>query len=95
MSPDSRRRYRLVIAPTARRQLAERLPEAVAWAAHAFIVGPLLDNPQRVGKRLHPPLDDRHAARQGTYRVIYRIDDGSRTVIVLDVAHRSEVYRPR
>lgn len=94
MIPASRR-YRLIIAPIARRQLAERLPEAVAFAAHAFIVGPLLDNPQRVGKRLHPPLDDRHAARQGTYRVIYRIDEDSRTVSVLDVGHRADVYRPR
>jgi mRNA interferase RelE/StbE len=86
-------RYRLVIAPTARRQLAESLPEAVAMAAYEFIVGPLLENPQRVGKRLHPPLADRHSARRGTYRVIYRIDDEQRTVTVLTVAHRSEAYR--
>jgi mRNA interferase RelE/StbE len=65
-------RYRLVISPTARRQLTVHLPESVAFAAYEFILGPLLDNPQRVGKRLHPPLDDRHSARRGTYRVIYR-----------------------
>lgn len=86
-------RYRLVITPTARRQLAEHLPEAVAFAAHEFIVGAVLDNPHRVGKRLHPPLDDRHSARRGTYRVIYRIDDLQRTVTVVDVAHRRKVYR--
>ena len=86
-------RYILVITPTARRQLAEHLPETVAVAAHEFIVGALLDNPQRVGKRLHAPLDDRHSARRGTYRVIYRIDEGERKVTVLDVAHRRDVYR--
>jgi mRNA interferase RelE/StbE len=86
-------RYVLVITPTARRQLAERLPEAVAMAAHEFIVGPLLDNPHRVGKQLHPPLEDRHSARRGTYRVIYRIDDRRHTVNVLDVVHRSDSYR--
>ncbi len=86
-------RYRLVITPTARRQLAQHLPEAVAFAAHEFIVGTLLDNPQRVGKRLHPPLGDRHSARRGTYRVIYRIDEADRTVTVLDVAHRRDAYR--
>jgi len=91
----SRSRYSLIIAPTARRQLAERLPEAVASAAYEFIVGPLLDNPQRVGKRLRPPLDDRHTARSGTYRVIYRIDDELHTISVLDVAHRRDVYRAR
>jgi mRNA interferase RelE/StbE len=86
-------RYSLTIAPTARRQLAETLPEAVALAAHEFIVGPLLDNPHRVGKRLRPPLEDRHTARRGTYRVIYRIDDGKRSVTVVDVAHRRDAYR--
>lgn len=88
-------RYSLVIAPTARRQLAERLPEAVATAAYEFIVGPLLSDPHRVGKRLHPPLDDRHSARQGSYRVIYRIDDDKHTVTVVDVGHRSDIYRAR
>ncbi|MGH3342042.1 MAG: type II toxin-antitoxin system RelE family toxin [Carbonactinosporaceae bacterium] len=86
-------RYRLVITPTARRQLAEDLPERVAFAAHEFIVGPLLDNPQRLGKRLHPPLEDRHSARRGTYRVIYRVDGRKRTVTVVAVARRGDAYR--
>jgi len=86
-------RYSLVITPTARRQLAEQLPESAAFAAYEFIVGPLLDNPHRVGKRLRPPLADRHSARRGTYRVIYRIDDPRRTVTVVDVAHRRDAYR--
>jgi mRNA interferase RelE/StbE len=82
-----------IITPTARRQLVQHLPEAVAFAAHEFIIGALLDNPQRVGKRLQAPLADRHSARRGTYRVIYRIDDEERTVTVLDVAHRRDAYR--
>jgi mRNA-degrading endonuclease RelE of RelBE toxin-antitoxin system len=86
-------RYELVISPTARRQLTERLPESVAVAAYEFIVGPLLENPQRVGKQLRPPLDDRHSARRGTYRVIYRIDVGHHRVIVVAVVRRSEAYR--
>lgn len=86
-------RYELVIAPTARRQLTEQLPDAVAFAAYEFIVGPLLDNPHRAGKRLRPPLDDRHSARRGTYRVIYRIDDVRRHVTVVGVLPRSDAYR--
>ncbi len=86
-------RYTLIITPTARRQLAQHLPEAVAFAAHEFIVGALLNNPQRVGKRLQAPLDDRHSARRGTYRVMYRIDDAERTVTVVDIAHRRDAYR--
>jgi mRNA interferase RelE/StbE len=86
-------RYRLVISPTARRQLTEHLPESVAFAAHEFIVGPLLDNPQWVGKQLRPPLNDRHSARRGTYRVIYRINQEQRCVTVVGVIRRSDAYR--
>lgn len=85
-------RYRLIIAPTARRQLSEILPEAVASAAYEFVVGPLRENPHRVGKRLQPPLADRRSARRGTYRVIYRIDDVQLTVTVLTIMHRSDAY---
>lgn len=85
--------YRLLISPTARRQLAEQLPEAVAFAAYEFITGPLLENPQRVGKRLRPPLEDRHSARRGTYRVLYRIEDDQRAVTVVAVVARADAYR--
>lgn len=88
-------RYQLRLTPTVRRQLAEQLPESVAAAAVEFITGPLLENPQRVGRPLAPPLGDRHSARRGTYRVIYRIDDAAHTVTVVLVAHRQAAYRGR
>lgn len=87
--------YDLAITPTARRQLTEHLPEAVAAAAYEFVTGPPLADPYRVGEQLHPPLEDRHSARRGTYRVVHRIDDHLRTVTVVDVAHRRDTYRPR
>ena len=87
------RPYQLLITSTARRQLAERLPESIAFAAHEFISGPLLENPHRVGKELMPPLQGRHSARRGTYRVLYRISDADMTVTVLAVGPRSDIYR--
>jgi mRNA interferase RelE/StbE len=86
--------FSLRVTPTVRRALAERLPESVAFAAFEFINGPLLDNPYRVGRRLLAPLDDRYSARRGSYRIIYRIDDKTRMVTVVDVDHRSGVYKP-
>lgn len=85
--------YTLVITRTARRQLSETLPEPVAVAAYGFIESALLVNPERVGKRLRPPMQDDHSARRGDYRVIYRIDEQRRTVIVLSVSHRRVAYR--
>jgi mRNA interferase RelE/StbE len=89
------RRYELIVAPTARKQLAEQLPESVAFAAYEFIIGPLLDNPYRVGKQLRPPLHARYSARRGTYRVLYRIDDERQQVIVVGVFRRGDAYRSR
>lgn len=93
MSHSTLEPYSLRTTPAIRRALSEHLPEAVAAAAYEFITGPLLDNPHRVGKRLLPPLDDRHSARRGTYRVIYRIDDKEHVVTVVDIAHRRDAYR--
>jgi mRNA-degrading endonuclease RelE of RelBE toxin-antitoxin system len=35
------------------------------------------------------------SARRGPYRIIYRIDDAARSITVVAVAHRSDIYRPR
>lgn len=86
-------RYRLRIARPAARSLAEALPAKAAAAAYAFITGPLLDEPRRVGKPLNRPLDPAWSARRGGYRVLYLIDDTARTVEVTAIRHRSDAYR--
>lgn len=91
MSQDPQEPYTLRTTPTVRRALAETLPEAVAAAAYELITGPLLKEPYRVGKRLLPPLGDRFSARRGTYSAIYRIDDKTHLVTVVDIGHH--LYR--
>jgi mRNA interferase RelE/StbE len=85
--------YQVTIAPTAARQLHERLPEAVAWACFEFIAGPLADDPHRVGAPLRKPFEGQWRARRGEYRVRYTIDDDTQIVYVLDIDHRRNVYR--
>jgi mRNA interferase RelE/StbE len=85
-------RYRLRIAGPAAKALTDVLPEKVAAAAYEFITGPLLDSPRRVGKPLDPPMAPAWSARRGTYRILYRIDDTSRTVNVTAVRHRADAY---
>ena len=78
--------------PRAQRQLAG-LPEKIAAAAAEFITGPLLDNPRRVGRPLRDEYAGQHSARRGhDWRVRYRIDQDSHTVVVLDFSHRSDTY---
>ena len=86
--------YELVVAPPARRALSEQLPEAVANAAVDFITTALVDTPRRVGKPLRFDLTGIWSARRGTYRILYRINDAAREVVVLRIEHRGDAYRP-
>ncbi len=72
------------MAPTARRAL-QHLPEKVALAAAEFITGPLLENPQRVGKPLHGKYAGRFSARRGELRIIYAVNEAARAVEVSDL----------
>ena len=87
-------RYELVVTAPAARAVQEALPEAVAFAVIDFMTGPLLDNPKRVGAPLRDELAGIWSARRGTYRILYRIDDEAREVIVLRIGHRRDIYRP-
>lgn len=88
--------YRLSLASAARRALTEGppvgLPLAVATAVAEFITGAVLDNPHVVGKPLANELAGYHSARRGAYRVVYRIDQTTRTVHVVRIDHRADVY---
>ena len=85
--------FRGVVTRSAARQLAERLPEAVAAACVKFLFGPLADNPHRVGAALRTPFARQWRTRRGEYRVRYRIDDQEQVVYVLDIDHRRDAYR--
>ena len=87
--------YELVLAPPAIRALQSGLPEAVAAAVIEFLTGALLENPQRVGKPLRGDLTGIHSARRGTYRVLYRINEQLREVLVIRIDHRADVYRSK
>ena len=86
-------RYEVIVARPAARAIAEQLPEAVSAAVIDFITGALIENPQRVGRALRNELAGIHSARRGSYRVLYRIDEIERTVTVLRIDHRGDVYR--
>lgn len=85
-------RYKLTYKPSASRDL-QRLPRKIVDAVVAFCEGPLLDNPQRVGKPLINEYAGMHAARRGAYRIIYEIHEHEVHVYVAYVEHRAAVYR--
>jgi mRNA interferase RelE/StbE len=86
--------WRLLVAPSAERTLT-RLPEGIAGAVVEFLIGPLEEDPHRVGKPLQRELTGYRAARRGAYRIVYRIDEDGGIIRVTCIEHRSDVYRPR
>lgn len=83
--------WSLVVAPWAERTLA-RLPEKTAVAVAEFLLGPLLENPQRMGHRLRSELEGLWAARRGPYRIVYEILEAEHRVHILRIDHRADVY---
>ncbi len=87
--------YEPVLTPPAIRAVQSGLPEGIAAAVIEFLTGALVENPQRVGKQLRGDLAGIHSARRGTYRVLYRINEAQREVVVLRIEHRRDAYRNR
>lgn len=85
--------YEIRFSRSARRALTEELPEAIATAVFKFIVGPLAENPRRVGKQLAEPLFPLYSARRGEYRVLYDIVDHLVLIQIVTIAHRRDAYR--
>jgi mRNA interferase RelE/StbE len=83
----------VLVAPPARRQI-DRLPISVA-AAVIETLDAIASNPRRLGKPLRFELEGYRSARRGPYRIIYRIDESVRSITILAVGHRADVYRPR
>ncbi len=78
----ARRRVRMVIL---------RLPPAQAQRV-LDAIGRLVDDPRPPGcRRLTSTTHWR--IRVGDYRVVYDIDDTNRTVTIVSVGHRRDVYR--
>jgi len=85
--------YTISLNSRARRAL-HTLPAKVADAALAFMSGPLASDPRRVGHPLQPPFEAQRSAHLSTYRILYRIDEEKRTVVVLDIVGRADAYYP-
>jgi mRNA interferase RelE/StbE len=90
--PQPEEPYRLKVAPSASRDLHERLPEAVACGAIERITGPLIANPHRLGTELHNELAGLYGARIGKYRIVYRINEDQHLVEVVRIRFRADVY---
>lgn len=83
-----------MLTPSALRSLKAVSPR-VGEPLVEFIFGGLAGDPRRRGKPLQRELAGRWATRRGDFRIVYRLDEDKKTMYVLKIGHRSQVYRPR
>jgi mRNA interferase RelE/StbE len=82
--------YRLEISHIAHEQI-EVLPPRLAQRINEAIAG-LANEPRPVGAKKLAGIEG-YRVRVGDYRILYRINDESRLIVVYRVKHRREVYR--
>ncbi len=84
--------YALRVTPQAEEDLTQ-LMQADRRLAHRIIakLETLEERPYQ-GKSLVGPHAGRRFLRIGTYRIIYRIEEATQTVLILTARHRRHVY---
>jgi mRNA interferase RelE/StbE len=85
--------YRIEIARDALRALA-KLDKPIRRRIQAAI-DKLQHDPRPHGAIALRGLPGAHRIRVGDYRVIYTVEDDQLVVLVVDLGHRSEIYRER
>lgn len=84
--------YRLLIKTSA----AKELDAVGAKADRQRIIDRVRDlasDPRPQGSEKLAGYADRYRVRQGSYRIIYLVDDERREVTIFKVGHRKDVYR--
>lgn len=84
--------YSLLIKRSAGREV-EQLPTKKLRARVVARILDLARDPRPPGAMKLAGQDDRYRVRLGDLRVVYTSDDRSRTLTVVKVGHRKEVYR--
>lgn len=72
----------------------DTLPLKIAQAVVEFVTCTLPGNPLRMSKPLQGEFEGLQSARRGDYRVLFRVDEQTRILLVVRIAHRRFAYRP-
>ena len=85
-------KYRVVIKPSASKEI-DTVGQKKDRQRIVSRIRSLGDNPRPFGcEKLFGHLD-RYRVREGSYRIVYSIDDENSLVDVVKVGHRKDVYR--
>ena len=85
-------RYSVEIRTSAIKELEAVVPKRERQRI-ARRIAALADDPRPRGCEKLAAQGERYRVRQGRYRIVYSVDDGTLLVDVVKVGHRKEVYR--
>jgi len=83
--------YELRIKPSAVKEI-ERLPRREDRRRIVARIQSLAEIPRPEGAT-NLSGREQYRVRQGSYRIVYSVDDGERSVLIVKVGHRRDVYR--
>jgi mRNA interferase RelE/StbE len=84
--------YRLLIKPSAGKEI-EALGQRKDRLRIVNRIRALASEPRPTGCEKLAGAEGRYRIRQGQFRIVYAVDDAARTVELVKVGHRREVYR--
>ena len=84
--------YEIVVTPHTVRDL-KRLSRDVLRRIDRTILKLRTDPRMRGSKHLRDYKHADHRIRMGDYRILFDIDDAQKTIIILRVGHRKDIYR--
>lgn len=84
--------YRLLIKPSAGKEI-EALGQKKDRQRIVTRIAALASSPRPPGCEQLAGAEARYRIRQGQFRIVYAVDDAARTVEIVTVGHRREVYR--
>jgi mRNA interferase RelE/StbE len=84
--------YRLLIKPSAGKEI-EALGQKKDRQRIVNRIAALASEPRPTGSEKLAGIEGRYRIRQGQFRIVYAVDDASRTIEVVKIGHRREVYR--
>ena len=83
--------YQIIYLEEVKQDIAN-LPKSIALRVKNAIEEKLMTNPIVFGKPLRYSLKGHRRLRVGDYRVVFRIEDDKKTVLVIAIKHRKEIY---
>jgi mRNA interferase RelE/StbE len=85
-------RYKLQIKESAAKELGS-LGNKKDREKIATRINSLSTDPRPPGSEKLAGVENKYRVRQGNYRIVYSIDDENRTILIVKIGDRKEVYR--